>query len=231
MLGGKPNGTLLAGARLEELTLKPRARLHRPFKAHWTWTLKPHRTHLLWWTVKAHGLLLEAHCSRAGTRTHVAKTLHRAIKVPRSRPVAFEPYWGLWTHGAVKPADGLRVRRTVKTANSIATSHWAMGHVWAIKTTRALRVGALERRRVVKVPGARVFIPAGGVWSGRAHVSGAVVARGGVSSVVRRGVSGGVGVLTYRRQRASARWPLEDGLGECRVDVVRRDVQAERPVV
>lgn len=226
MLGGKPNGALLAGARLEKLTLKPWAWLHRPFKAHWTGTLEPHWTHLLW-TVKAHGLLLlETQRSRAGTWTHVAKSLQRAIKVSRSRPVAFEPYRGLLTHGAIKPADGLRVRRTVKTADSITASHWTMGYVWTIKTTRAL-----ERRRVVKVPRARVFIPTGWVWSRRAHVSRAVIAGGGMTSVMGGCVSRRVGVLTDRGQRASARRPFQDGLRERWVDVVWRDVQAKRSVV
>lgn len=194
MLGGESNGALLARARLKELTVKSGARLHWPFKAHWTGTLETHLTYLLWWNVKAHGLLLllllKAHWSRRWTRTHVAKTLHRAIKVSRSRAMAFEPYGGLWTHGTVIPAYGLRVRRTVKTTDSIATSHWTMGHVWAIKTTRATTVGAFERRWVFKVPGAGVLIPARWVWPGWAHVSRAVVARGGVSSIVRGCVSG-----------------------------------------
>lgn len=198
MLGGEPNGALLARARLKELTVKPGARLHWPFKAHWTGTLETHRPHLLGRTVKAHGLLLllKAHWSRTGTRTHIVKTLHRAIKV--SRTVAFKPYGGLRTHRTIKPAYRLRVRWTVKTADSIAPSNWTVGHVWAIKTTRALSVGAFERRWVLKVPRANVFIPTRWVWPGWAQMCRAVVARGGMSSIVRGGVSRRVGMLTDR---------------------------------
>lgn len=140
-------------------SVKPGSWLHGPIKAQRTWTIKPHRAHLVCWALEAHGsLLLEAHWPRSRTWSHTVKALHGALKVTWSRPLPLKPHRGLLTNRTIKPSRALRVRRTIKP--SYIVSHWAVRHLGAVTSPRSIKSlwHVVMRRSATIEPGRTLLV-------------------------------------------------------------------------